>query len=87
MLKEKGYVNGAGAYFYFEDRTDFKFSQKAFKSKLAESAEFREIFANTVSKMLMTLINDPGEQEIQTDENVVDISSYIYDRMSKPVAV
>ena len=87
MLKEKGYVNGAGAYFYFEDRTDFKFSQKAFKSKLAESAEFREIFANTVSKMLMTLINDPGEQEIQTDDNVVDISSYIYDRMSKPVAV
>ena len=36
----------------------------------------------------MTLINDPGEQEIETDDDsVVDISSYIYDRMSKPVAV
>ena len=44
MLKNAGKVNGAGAYLYFGDRDDKKFSQKQFKNKLITDPEFLEIF-------------------------------------------
>lgn len=44
MLKNAGRVNGAGAYLYFGDRSDHKFSQKNFKEKLMSDPELLEIF-------------------------------------------
>lgn len=46
MLKNAGKVNGAGAYLYFADRDDMKFSQKQFKAKLFKDEEFLNVFAN-----------------------------------------
>lgn len=46
MLKNADKVNGAGAYMYFGERDDKKFSQKQFKKKLIEDPEFLEIFIN-----------------------------------------
>lgn len=46
MLKNAGKVNGAGAYLYFGDRNDHKFSQKNFKEKLATDPELLDIFVN-----------------------------------------
>lgn len=44
MLKNGGRVNGAGAYLYFGDRSDHKFSQKNFKEKLLTDPELLNIF-------------------------------------------
>ena len=62
-MKELGYVNGAGAYLYFGDRSDIKFAQKNFKQKLQENPELQEVFITEGYKALMTLINDSGEPE------------------------
>lgn len=62
-MKELGFVNGAGAYMYFGDRSDIKFSQKQFKQKLQENPELQEVFIEEAYKALMTLINDPGEED------------------------
>lgn len=52
MLKNAGRVNGAGAYLYFGDRDDKKFSQKQFKNKLATDEEFLHIFSDECFKYL-----------------------------------
>lgn len=52
MLKNAGRVNGAGAYLYFGDRSDYKFSQKNFKEKIIESPELCQIFAQEVMSYL-----------------------------------
>ena len=44
MLKNAGRVKGAGAYLYFGERDDKKFSQKQFKNKLITDPEFLAIF-------------------------------------------
>lgn len=80
LLKDLGYVNGAGAYLYFGDDKDkaIKFSQKQFKTKLAENEEFRKIFSETCMKALQTLISDPNDIN-QDDDNSdgFDINSTI----------
>lgn len=48
MLKNANKVNGNGAYLYFGNRDDKKFSQKQFKSKLMTDPEFLEIFTEEV---------------------------------------
>ncbi len=52
MLKNEKRINGAGAYLYIGDRSDIKFSQKAFKTKLRENPELRNIFINEVMDVL-----------------------------------
>lgn len=52
MLKNAKRINGAGAYLYIGDRSDIKFSQKAFKQKLREIPELRQAFINEVMAML-----------------------------------
>lgn len=52
MLKNAGKINGAGAYLYFGDRDDKKFSQKQFKEKLLTDPEFCEIFQEECFKHL-----------------------------------
>lgn len=75
LLKENGYVKGAGAYLYFDGHDEIKFAQKNFKKKLQESVELQRIFTEVSYDVLMTLINKPVEK---TNENVFDISSAIY---------
>lgn len=75
LLKEQGYVKGAGAYLYFDGYDHIKFAQKNFKSKLLENAELQDIFTNVSYDVLMTLINKPVEVE---DNNTFNIASAIY---------
>lgn len=75
LLKEQGYVAGAGAYLYFTGYDHIKFAQKNFKKKLQESPELQEIFTKVSYDVLMALINKPVEEE---KENTFDISSAIY---------
>jgi hypothetical protein len=77
LLKDMKLINGAGAYLYFKDRSDLKFSQKQFKDKLAESEEFRKLFMETSLEALEQLIYDPGEEE--EDNGNVDITGGILD--------
>lgn len=52
MLKNEKRINGAGAYLYIGDRSDIKFSQKTFKTKLRENPELRTVFINEVMDVL-----------------------------------
>jgi hypothetical protein len=52
LLKQAGRINGAGAFFYIDKRDDYKFSQKNLKTKLSESAEFRQIFTTAALEVL-----------------------------------
>lgn len=67
MLKNAKKVNGAGAYLYFGDRDDIKFSQKNFKEKLNESKELRQIFIDEVMSVLKQDLDSH-----QVEEKVVE---------------
>ena len=69
MLKDNGYINGAGAYLYIEDRDDKKFSQKQLKQKLIEDPEFTGIFVNACVKCL--------ESSLDKDEAIINASKDI----------
>lgn len=75
LLKEQGYVKGAGAYLYFDGYDNIKFAQKNFKKKLQESKELQQIFTKISYDVLMTLINKPIEK---SKDDTFDISSAIY---------
>lgn len=83
LLKEKGLVNGAGAYLYFGDRSDIKFSQKNFKQKLSNTPELQQVFYETAMIALTDLINDntPNEED-NMPENDFDISGFILKQMN-----
>lgn len=69
LLKEKGYVQGAGAYLYLAGYNDIKFSQKNFKNKLYENVELQQAFAKVSYDALMELINKPVEEtDVVTDK-------------------
>lgn len=70
MLKTAKMINGAGAYLYIGDRSDLKFSQKTFKSKLHESPELREVFVNAVMQLL--------KAELDADETREEANSFDY---------
>jgi hypothetical protein len=57
MLKEDGYINGAGVGCYFGDHKDCKFSQKTFKAKFLESPELRQYFQDACYADLTDKIN------------------------------
>lgn len=52
MLKNRGRINGAGAYLYIDKHDDIKFAQKNFKTILNQSPELQEYFATAVSEEL-----------------------------------
>ena len=80
LLKDMKKVNGAGAYLYFGDRSDKKFSQKQFKEKLIEDDEFRAVFMETALESLKDLLYDPGEMP-DVESDVIDITGGILDMM------
>lgn len=79
FLKTSKLINGAGAYLYFGDRSDLKFSQKQFKQKLQESEEFRQVFIETLMPALQNIINDSSADE--ESKNTYDITSQILSTM------
>lgn len=58
MLKNAGRVNGAGAYLYFGDRSDYKFSQRTFKEKLVNDPDFCNIFVEEVITYLRNYLKE-----------------------------
>ena len=67
MLKNNKRINGAGAYLYIGDKSDYKFSQKNFKDKLKEIPELRQAFIEEVMDMLkQDLDSAESEQKMYT---------------------
>lgn len=56
LLSDNNLIKGAGAYLYIDGHPEMKFAQKNFKSKVAESAEFRTIFLNTCATVLHNML-------------------------------
>ena len=77
LLKQANKINGAGAYFYIGDRSDYKFSQKNLKIKLAESAEFREIFVNAALEVLKAKLAIQEASAVRDSDGIYDINKDI----------
>lgn len=61
FLKQRNKINGAGAYLYLGDRSDIKFSQKAFKEKLYSNPELMAEFNKIVIEELQTMLSKQSE--------------------------
>lgn len=85
LLKEKGYVQGAGAYLYFKDHQEVKFAQKNFKDKLYENEELQQIFAEVTYECINEMINKPDERESERSK-VFDLANAIYNMNKIAVA-
>lgn len=85
LLKEKGYVQGAGAYLYFKDHQEVKFAQKSFKDKLYENEELQQIFAEVTYECINEMINKPDERESERSK-VFDLANAIYNMNKIAVA-
>lgn len=81
MLKDNNRVNGAGAYLYIDDRSDMKFAQKNLKNKLAEDAEFRDVFMHAVSEVLVESIERESDN-VNTTIGYTTISTAILDNLN-----
>lgn len=81
FLKTRKLINGAGIGLYIGDRNDLKFSQKQFKAKLRDNAEFRDVFIHYVLEELQKTIYDPGIDEM--DQNNLDITSMILNTIQR----
>lgn len=81
MLKNAKRISGAGAYLYFPGLPDVKFSQKAFKQKLRESAELRQEFINEVMYILKSDL-DSTDDSLDND-SFTDNDSIMTDIMNQ----
>lgn len=80
MLKNEKRINGAGAFLYIGDRSDIKFSQKTFKSKLRENPELRELFI----KEVISILKERLDKQDKFEESYDDFStSLIFDITSR----
>ena len=80
MLKEDGYINGAGVGCYFGDHNDIKFSQKNFKEKFVESPELQQYFKEACNKDLTT--NKINKLVYKTKEESAVVNSLMSDLLS-----
>ena len=79
LLKDNNKIKGAGAYQYIDGHPEFKFTQKKFKSLLAQEPEFGKIVAEAAFDILSEKL-EADNKEVDIDKvNVVD--NYIYDRV------
>lgn len=83
MLKNAGRVNGAGAYLYFGDRSDYKFSQKNFKEKLVENPELCQIFANEVMTHLRFTLDELEKMKTMSSQSS-NVTSLILSQLMNP---
>lgn len=79
LVKEMGYVKGAGAYLYFGEDKDkaVKFSQKQFKEKLATNPDLQQAFSEVCMAALQELITKSEVSENNYDSNAFDITQSI----------
>lgn len=82
LLKEAKRINGAGAYLYIDDHTEYKFSQKKFKEKLNTEPEFRNIFINVVLDVLKSSIDKDIEEIVEERETRTQVASMIMDQLN-----
>ena len=85
LLKENNRVKGAGAYLYFGDRDDIKFSQKAFKQKLNENIELQDIFMKEVLDVLTSQL-DSLDTNQESEMNTDIISTKVLEHLNTLVA-
>lgn len=85
MLKNEKRINGAGAYLYIGDRSDIKFSQKAFKTKLKENPELRKIFIQEVMDVLKSDL-DKYDTEDNTESFDYSLGSDIMSQINADLA-
>ena len=64
MLKNAKRINGAGAYLYIGNQSEYKFAQKNFKQKLKEIPELRQAFITEVMDMLKSELDANDKNEI-----------------------
>jgi len=85
LLKENNRVKGAGAYLYFGDRDDMKFSQKAFKQKLNDNVELQDVFMKEVIDVLTTQL-DNADIDQDSINNIDIISARVLEHLNTLVA-
>ena len=83
-MKEEGFLQGSGAFLYFGDRNDIKFSLRNFREKTEAHPELKDIFDQYTMEYLQTLITEIKEEEIDERQTLDYIS--IVDRMNNLVA-
>ena len=83
LLKDKGRVNGAGAYLYFGDRDDIKFAQKNFLTLLNTNEEFRNIFIKEVYDLLSTEIIIDDYLDVDSSYNHLEVTNNIIASMMR----
>ena len=81
LLKENNRVKGAGAYLYFGDRDDMKFSQKAFKQKLNDNVELQDVFMKEVIDVLTTQL-DKADIDQESVNNTDIISARVLEHLN-----
>lgn len=58
LLKTEGVFKGAGAYLYFDQCPDIKFSQKNFKQQIDSHEELQKAFAEEIYKLLSSFLSE-----------------------------
>ncbi len=81
LLKENNRVKGAGAYLYFGERDDIKFSQKAFKQKLNDNVELQDLFMKEVIDVLTTQL-DKADIDQESVNNTDIISARVLEHLN-----
>ncbi len=81
LLKENNRVKGAGAYLYFGDRDDMKFSQKAFKQKLNDNVELQDVFMKEVIDVLTSQL-DSADIDQESVNNTDIISARVLEHLN-----
>lgn len=84
LMKDKGFVNGAGIGMYLGDRNDMKFAQKNIKEKLRNDMEFRQLFMQTAMEALKTLVRVPSPV-VENKSGSIDLASMIMAELRKDV--
>ena len=80
LLKDNGRINGAGIGLYIDDRNDIKFSQKNFKTKLADNPELQQIFMNAVVEVLKAQLDSDIKESIDNPD--ISISNKILEQFN-----
>ena len=83
-MKEENFLNGSGAFLYFGDRSDIKFSLRNFREKIEDHPELKDIFDQATMDYVQTLITEVKQEEIVERQSLDYIS--IIERMNNIVA-
>lgn len=83
LLKESKKLNGAGAYLYVGDHTEYKFAQKNFKEMMRDP-EFAKIVMSELREVLVDMLANDYDLDKPEEEKCVDVTSMLIDDLTKP---